>query len=162
MSQARRPQNDALGALASLCRLGRSLGIHFVGATQRPDAGVLPGQIKANIPATVAFKVREPLNSRILLGEENASAASLPPVPGRGIWQWQTETQFQAPWLARAEAEELLRRRYPPHVALLRRIGDPGELRGPNGVANALPIEGERHRFAGRESGTGEEVRTDA
>ena len=81
MSQARRPQNDALGALASLCRLGRSLGIHFVGATQRPDAGVLPGQIKANIPATVAFKVREPLNSRILLGEENSSAATLPPVP---------------------------------------------------------------------------------
>ena len=97
MSQARRPQNDALGALASLCRLGRSLGIHFLGATQRPDAGVLPGQIKANIPATVAFKVREPVNSRILLGEENSSAATLPPVPGRGIWQWQTETQFQAP-----------------------------------------------------------------
>ena len=83
MSQARRPTNDALAALASLCRLGRSLGIHVVGATQRPDAGVLPGQIKANIPATVAFKVREPLNSRILLGEET----TLPPVPRRGIWQ---------------------------------------------------------------------------
>ena len=68
MSQARRPTNDALGALASLCRLGRSLGIHVVGATQRPDAGVLPGQIKANIPATVAFKVREALNSRISPG----------------------------------------------------------------------------------------------
>src|SRR5207244_11963822 len=110
MSQARRPQNDALGALASLCRLGRSLGIHFVGATQRPDAGVLPGQIKANIPATVAFKVREALNSRILLGEENAGAASLPPLPGRGIWQWQTQTQFESPWLARAEAEAMLAR----------------------------------------------------
>ena len=162
MSQARRPQNDALGALASLCRLGRSLGIHFVGATQRPDAGVLPGQIKANIPATVAFKVREPLNSRILLGEENASAASLPPVPGRGIWQWQTETQFQAPWLARAEAEELLRRRYPADVVLLRRIGGPGELKDPNGMVKVLPVEDESHRLAGRESGNGEEVRADA
>ena len=162
MSQARRPQNDALGALASLCRLGRSLGIHFVGATQRPDAGVLPGQIKANIPATVAFKFPEPLNSRILLGEENASAASLPPVPGRGIWQWQTETQFQAPWLARAQAEELLRRRYPADVALLRRIGGAGALKGRNGAANALSVEEERHQFAGGESGAGEEVRTDA
>jgi hypothetical protein len=110
----------------------------------------------------VAFKVREPLNSRILLGEENASAASLPPVPGRGIWQWQTETQFQAPWLARAEAEELLRRRYPPDVALLRRFAGPGELKGPNGVASALPINEERHPVAGGESGTGEEMRTDA
>src|SRR3981081_3411238 len=138
MSQARRPPNDALGALASLCRLGRCVGIQFVGATQRPDAGVLPGQIKANIPATVAFKVREPLNSRILLGEENASAASLPPVPGRGIWQWQTETQFQAPWLARPEAEELLRRAYPTEVALLRRIGGPDELKGPDGGADGV------------------------
>ncbi|PZR92580.1 MAG: hypothetical protein DLM67_14805 [Candidatus Nephthysia bennettiae] len=122
---------------------------------------MLPGQIKANIPATVAFKVREPVNSRILLGEENASAASLPPVPGRGIWQWQTETQFQAPWLARAEAEELLRRRYPPDAALLRRIGGPGELTHSNGVGNALPTD-EGHRIAGSGSGTGEEVRTDA
>src|ERR1700737_4515618 len=97
MSQARRPTNDALGALASLCRLGRSLGIHVVGATQRPDAGVLPGQIKANIPATVAFKVREALNSRILLGEENAGAASLPPLPGRGIWQGQTQPRSTPP-----------------------------------------------------------------
>jgi hypothetical protein len=110
----------------------------------------------------VAFKVREPLNSRILLGEENASAASLPPVPGRGIWQWQTETQFQAPWLARAEAEELLGRRYPPDVALLRRIAGPGDLKGPNGVANALTIDEEGHRFPGRESGTGKEVGTGA
>src|SRR2546421_10731338 len=148
MSQARRPQNDALGALASLCRLGRSLGLHFVGATQRPDAGVLPGQIKANIPATVAFKVREPLNSRILLGEENASAASLPPVPGRGIWQWQTETQFQAPWLARAEAEELLERTYPTEVPLLRRIG-PGELKGSDGTAKALLAGEDSARPAG-------------
>jgi DNA segregation ATPase FtsK/SpoIIIE-like protein len=161
MSQARRPQNDALGALASLCRLGRSLGIHFVGATQRPDAGVLPGQIKANIPATVAFKVREPLNSRILLGEENASAASLPPVPGRGILQWQTETQFQAPWLSRVEAEELLERAYPSAVALLRRIG-PGELRGSDGAAEVRLAGEESPPPAGDGSRDQEEVRTDA
>jgi hypothetical protein len=161
MSQARRPQTDALGALASLCRLGRSLGIHFVGATQRPDAGVLPGQIKANIPATVAFKVREPLNSRILLGEENASAASLPPVPGRGIWQWQTETQFQAPWLARTEAEELLERAYPTEVLLLRRIG-PGELRESNGAGNVVPVDEESPAPGGDGSRDQEEVRTDA
>ena len=162
MSQARRPQNDALGALASLCRLGRSLGIHFVGATQRPDAGVLPGQIKANIPATVAFKVREPLNSRILLGEENSSAATLPPVPGRGIWQWQTETQFQAPWLSRAEAEELLKRAYPDDSVLLRRIG-PGELKVIDGRSSdeAAAARG-LGRSSGEEAGGTEEVRVDA
>jgi hypothetical protein len=69
---------------------------------------------------------------------------------------------IQAPWLARAEAEELLRRRYPPDVALLRRIGGPGELKGPNGMVKVLPVEDESHRLAGRESGNGEEVRADA
>jgi hypothetical protein len=162
MSQARRSQNDALGALASLCRLGRSLGIHFVGATQRPDAGVLPGQIKANIPATVAFKVREPLNSRILLGEENASAASLPPVPGRGIWQWQTETQFQAPWLARAEAEKLLRRRHPADVASLRRFSGPREPTVTDGTAEVLVVDNEFCRLPDRDSGNEGEVKTNA
>ncbi len=140
MSQARRPTNDALAALASLCRLGRSLGIHIVGATQRPDAGVLPGQIKANIPATVAFKVREAVNSRILLGEENASAASLPPLPGRGIWQWQTQTQFQAPWLARAEAEAMLAQAYAPGGVPVRRVGFP---RLPKGDGSARAFAGE-------------------
>ena len=162
MSQARRPQNDALGALASLCRLGRSRGIHVVGATQRPDAGVLPGQIKANIPATVAFKVREPVNSRILLGEENSSAATLPPVPGRGIWQWQTETQFQAPWLSRAEAEELLRRAYPDDSVLLRRIG-PGELKVIDGrSSDEAAAARDLGRSSGEEAGGAEEVRVDA
>jgi hypothetical protein len=123
----------------------------------------LPGQIKANIPATVAFKVREPVNSRILLGEENSSAATLPPVPGRGIWQWQTETQFQAPWLSRAEAEELLKRAYPDDSVLLRRIG-PGELKVIDGRSlDQAPAAKDLDRPAGDESaGLEEEVRADA
>ena len=56
----------------------------------------MPGQLKANIPATVAFRVRGETNSRILLGEGNEAAAVLPPWPGRGIWQWDTQTQFHS------------------------------------------------------------------
>jgi hypothetical protein len=122
----------------------------------------LPGQIKANIPATVAFKVREPVNSRILLGEENSSAATLPPVPGRGIWQWQTETQFQAPWLSRAEAEELLKRAYPDDSVLLRRIG-PGELKVIDGRSlDQAPAAKDSGGPAADESAGPEEVRADA
>jgi DNA segregation ATPase FtsK/SpoIIIE, S-DNA-T family len=87
-----------------MCRLGRATGFHVIVSTQRPDAEAVPGQIKANIPATVAFRVRSAINSRILLGEENVAAASLPPRPGRGIWQFDTEVGFQSIWLDKAAA----------------------------------------------------------
>jgi DNA segregation ATPase FtsK/SpoIIIE-like protein len=72
----------------------------------------VPGQIKANIPATVAFRVRSAINSRILLGEDNAGAASLPPRPGRGIWQFDTEVRFQSIWLDKTAAAAALA----PHI----------------------------------------------
>jgi len=68
----------------------------------------VPGQIKANIPATVAFRVRSAINSRILLGEDNTGAASLPPMPGRGIWQFDNEVRFQSIWLDKPAAEAAL------------------------------------------------------
>jgi hypothetical protein len=71
------------------------------------------GQVKANIPATVAFRVHNATNGRILFGEGGESAAALPPWPGRGVWQWDTETQFQAPWLSVKSARLLLEEAYP-------------------------------------------------
>jgi hypothetical protein len=111
--RARRQQ--ALAHLSRLCRLGRASGVHVIVSTQRPDADAVPGQVKANIPATVAvaFRVRNATNSRILLGEGGESAAELPPWPGRGVWQWDTETQFQAPWLSVQSARRLLEAAYP-------------------------------------------------
>ena len=113
--RARRQQ--ALAHLSRLCRLGRASGVHVVVSTQRPDADSVPGQVKANIPATVAFRVRNATNSRILLGEGGESAAALPPWPGRGVWQWDTETQFQAPWLSVRSARALLEAAYPVVLA---------------------------------------------
>lgn len=87
-----------------LLRLARALGIHLILATQRPDAKVLPGQSKQNIPATVAFRVRNKVNSQILLDSD--SAANLPPgTPGRAIIQMgNIETEVQVPFLSTKEA----------------------------------------------------------
>lgn len=87
-----------------LLRLARALGIHLILATQRPDAKVLPGQSKQNIPATVAFRVRNKVNSQILLDSD--SAATLPPgTPGRAILQMGSiETEVQVPYLSTKEA----------------------------------------------------------
>ena len=106
--EERERRQARIASISRLVRLGRALGIHLILATQRPDAEAVPGALKANLPATLAFRVRDEVNSRILLGEGNTGAASLPTVPGRAIWQWDVETEVQVPWITTAEAAAYL------------------------------------------------------
>jgi S-DNA-T family DNA segregation ATPase FtsK/SpoIIIE len=62
-----------------ICRLAqksRACGIHLVIATQRPEAGIITGLIKSNLPSRLSCKVSSQVDSRILLdrnGAENLS-----------------------------------------------------------------------------------------
>lgn len=92
--------------LTDLLCLARALGIHIIVSTQRPDKDVLPGQLKANIPAALCFKVKNETNSRIVL--DNGKADLLPRIKGRAIWQWDIEREVQVQHLPVEVARKML------------------------------------------------------
>jgi S-DNA-T family DNA segregation ATPase FtsK/SpoIIIE len=66
--------DDPEQVTARLGAEGRAAGIHLLLATQRPDATVVTGLIKANVPARLAFAVSDAVNSRIILDQNGAEA----------------------------------------------------------------------------------------
>lgn len=92
-----------------LLRMARAVGIHIILATQRPSADVLPGTLKANISATICFKVRNNVNSEILLGHKGAEDLN---GKGHGIYQTSDEVEFQGLFISSDDASGLIKDTY--------------------------------------------------
>lgn len=85
--------NAIVGKLGTLARLGRAFGLHLVMATQRPDANVVPGQIKNNADIKICGRADIILSTIIL---DNGDAANLPKdIPGRFLCNLNGGTTFQ-------------------------------------------------------------------
>lgn len=63
---------EILPEIARVSAMGRAAGIHLILATQRPDAKIVSGMLKANIPGRIAFKVVNSIDSRSILDEAGA------------------------------------------------------------------------------------------
>ena len=63
---------QAINYMNELARLGRACDIHLIIATQRPDRTVIDGQLKANCPTVLAFRLKSVTDSRVLLDRKGA------------------------------------------------------------------------------------------
>lgn len=94
LSKEERELIDKLIAkLATIARQGRAFGIHLILATQRPDADVIPGQIKNNIDFRACGRADNTLSIIIL---DNGSAHEHIPKDAQGRFITNSGTIFQA------------------------------------------------------------------
>jgi energy-coupling factor transporter ATP-binding protein EcfA2 len=93
--------------LSQIARQGRSVGVHLVIATQRPDAKALDPQVKANLTGVICFQMLNDASSITVLGVGRAT--ELPAIPGRAIWKSGSEMmEIQTPYLGTEEVDRLL------------------------------------------------------
>ena len=79
--------------IATIARQGRAFGIHLILATQRPDANILPGQIRDNLTVRICGRANSIL-STIVIGD--GRAAEQIPFDAQGRFIMEDGTIFQS------------------------------------------------------------------
>lgn len=97
---------DVTPDIGRLAAKARAAGIHLILATQRPEAKIINGTIKSNIPGRVAFKTSQAVDSRTILDESGAED-----LIGRGDMLFKGKDanliRAQGAWLSDDEIERI-------------------------------------------------------
>lgn len=104
-AELKKEQPDFMTELVSAARIGRSLGIHLILATQKP-AGVVNDQIWTNSKFKLALKVQDEADSREMLKTPDAAFITQ---PGRAYLQVgnnEIYELFQSAWSGAVFSEE--------------------------------------------------------
>jgi DNA segregation ATPase FtsK/SpoIIIE, S-DNA-T family len=84
---------EALRELMRIAAIGRSLGIHLVMATQRPQGALTP-DIRANVTSSIALRVQSEMESSDIINSKCAAAISVD-APGRAFLARGTEAPLE-------------------------------------------------------------------
>lgn len=97
---------DFVSGLVNVARMGRSLGLHLVLATQRPG-GVVSPEIRSNTDLRIALRVADPAESREVIGSPLAASIERG-LPGRGYLRTGTAlTCFQTAYASGIDARDV-------------------------------------------------------
>jgi len=88
--------------LSIIARQGRAFGIHLILATQRPDANLIPGQIRTNLGCRICGRADSILSQIIL---DSTAAADQISKEARGRFLLHDGTVFQGYWFDEREFE---------------------------------------------------------
>lgn len=134
--------NSGIQAIVDkIIRKSGAAGIHGIICTQRPSADIIRGSIKANLPATLAFRTKNSLNSRILLDENDAAEIEH---RGRAIFQTDRNLEVQVMYLSDEKAREMIK----PYISLVKQkpICDPPKPKIETQPEGVISIEAYRKR----------------
>ena len=129
--------------IARIAQKARAVGIHMVIATQRPSTTVITGNIKANFPARIAFRVMQMVDSRTILDAPGANQ-----LIGRGDMLFTEGGELKRIQCAFIDTPEVKRiceyiskqQGYPEAYELPEYKNDNGDTGGANDVINRDPL----------------------
>jgi S-DNA-T family DNA segregation ATPase FtsK/SpoIIIE len=125
-AELKKEQPEFMSELVSTARIGRSLGVHLILATQKPS-GVVDDQIWSNSKFKLALKVADESDSNEMLKTPDAARITQ---PGRAYLQVgnnEIYELFQSAWSGAPFSEDVVKKGFDSRVYLLNSLGQ-GEL----------------------------------
>lgn len=104
--------------LSKITGEARGAGVHVIVSCHRPTANLIPGTMKNNMAAVVAFRCN-PVSARVLLGEDEWESSMMidKEIAGRALFKWKDEVLMQVPLIKDDVCAEIMSQYQKPIVA---------------------------------------------
>lgn len=102
-------EKGSIGIIETVAAKARACGIHLVISTQRPDAKILNGRIKANVSSILGLKTINDINSRIIIDHNGLEHLR---GKGHGLFKRSGEIEIQCPNLSVEDCRDLIKHTY--------------------------------------------------